>query len=133
MSRADNGNQCSIYQSAANAIHSNQDGAVKLPPPDETWTRSEAPPELQDVLETFRRKDVVQAVGWRDRQRDRREYRTHPKAYEQADRYDRELPGDCNHRGVRNPRDGPYTCRRDDCDVELTREEAIARIQRGGA
>jgi hypothetical protein len=107
--------------------------ACQLPDPEETWTRDDAPDALRAALDRFVANGIVR-VETRGYNNQPAEYRTHPGAPSQVATIEATLTRTpCGHKGVRNLRDGAYSCTNEDCDAEFGREVAEAVVRGDGA
>lgn len=95
----------------------------QLPAPDERWTRHEAPPEVQSMLDRLREADVILTVERRGNEHPNI-YRTHPAAETHIIRQRRATQTPCGHTGVRNLGDGAYTCSFEGCEATFDRDRA---------
>lgn len=103
--------------------------ARALPHPGEEYTHADLPDCVasQSTFKKFKHLGVIHSCG-HDGERHR--WRTDPQIYEWIQTNLRgEPPGPCNHRGVRNLRDGAYSCLHDDCDAEFGRAIAERRFE----
>lgn len=116
----------SISVGMANIIRNNKIPALELPHPSELWTRW----SVSDAVAKRRRKlqanHIIYVVeNHRQSEDECNVYRTNPQAYNwiQANvNRPKTLP--CGHSGIRNLRDGGYTCYDDDCQAEFDRAAA---------
>jgi len=113
----------------AQIIRSRQHDIRQLPDPDETWLLQDVPLSRRRASK-LRQSGAIKTVGQvTNRGNQRLVYRVDPDVSEAVARMpEPETP--CGHTGVRNLRDGAFTCTRDDCDVEFSREIAEREARR---
>lgn len=110
-----------VANGTRSVLRANPDATARLPSPADEYRRSALPEEVQRVFKRFREHGVVERVGRTDDGANT--YRTDAGAYEVAREIRRErrtLP--CGHGGMRNLRDGDYTCGNPDCGAHYDRE-----------
>lgn len=103
--------------------------AEALPHPDKTWAKADIPPALEETLNKFHQKGIIEIVEQAQQDSYRYNiYRTAPAAYEYVQLLP-DPPSSCGHTGIRNLGAGRFTCTNDQCDVEFGREEAWNAIK----
>jgi hypothetical protein len=126
----------SLSYSVEQKMRSHRAAALKLPEPGEDWALAEVSLSHADLQQMHRLEAVRHAgteiveVGENGDNSKRNRWETDPDVYgwiQNELASTPECPADgCHATGVTNPKDAEgYTCSNDECDVSLTRQEAL--------